>query len=243
MLSGKVSVVTGASRGIGKAVALKLASLGSAVAVVYHGNSDKAEETVREITEKYSVKAISYKADVSSYEETKELVRKIKEDFTHIDILVNNAGIVKDGLIAMMSEESFSSVIDTNLKGTFNMIRHTVPMMLRQKEGRIVNISSVSAIIGNPGQANYSASKAGIIGLTKSAAKELAAKNITVNAVAPGFIRTDMTENIGEDNPLVQMIPLKRFGKADEVADAVAFLATSSYITGEVLKVDGGIAM
>ncbi len=243
MLKAKVSVVTGSSRGIGRAVAVKLASLGSDVAVVYHGNSAKAEETVRSIIENYGVKAIAYKADVSSYDETKELVKKIKEDFSRIDILVNNAGIVKDGLIAMMSEQSFDSVIDTNLKGTFNMIRHVCPIMIREKGGRIVNISSVSAIIGNPGQANYSASKAGIIGLTKSAAKELSVKNITVNAVAPGFIRTDMTENIGEDNPLIQMIPLKRFGEAEEVAEAVAFLASSSYITGEVLKVDGGIAM
>ena len=243
MLSGKVSLVTGASRGIGKAVAIKLASLGSDVAVVYHGNSEKAEETVRNIIESFGIKAIAYKADVSSYEETKELVKKIKEDFSHVDILVNNAGIVKDGLLAMMSEESFDSVIDTNLKGTFNMIRHVCPLMIRAKGGRIINISSVSAIIGNPGQANYSASKAGVIGLTKTAAKELAAKNITVNAVAPGFIKTDMTENIGEDNPLIQMIPLRRFGEAEEVAEAVAFLASSSYITGVVLKVDGGIAM
>ena len=158
MLSGKVSLVTGASRGIGKAVAIKLASLGSDVAVVYHGNSEKAEETVRNIRESFGVKAIAYKADVSSYEETKELVKKIKEDFSHVDILVNNAGIVKDGLLAMMSEESFDSVIDTNLKGTFNMIRHVCPLMIRAKGGRIINISSVSAIIGNPGQANYSAS-------------------------------------------------------------------------------------
>lgn len=242
MLNGKVSVVTGASRGIGRAVALKLASLGSAIAVVYHGNNEKAEETVREI-ESLGVKAVSYKADVSSYEEAKELAKRIREDFSRVDILVNNAGIVKDGLIAMMSEDAFDSVIDTNLKGTFNMIRHFCPLMIRAKSGRIINISSVSGMIGNAGQANYSASKAGVIGLTKSAAKELAGKNITVNAVAPGFIRTDMTENISDDNPLVQMIPLRRFGETEEVAEAVAFLAEASYITGEVIRVDGGIAM
>ncbi len=243
MLEKKVSVVTGASRGIGKAIALKLASMGSDIAVVYRGNSEKAEETVSEIKKRYGVKALSYQADVSSFEETRKLLKRIKEDFSTVDILVNNAGIVRDALIPMMSEDAFMSVIETNLKGTFNMIRHTAPLMIRAKGGHIINISSVSGIMGNAGQANYAASKAGVIALTKAAAKELASKNIMVNAVAPGFISTDMTENIEKDNPLLNLIPLKRFGQAEEVAEAVAFLATSAYITGEVLKVDGGIAM
>ncbi len=243
MLKDKTSVVTGGARGIGLAVCHKLASLGSNVALVYHGSVEKAEAAVKEINEKYGVKAIAYRADVASWEETKELVKKVKDDFGRIDILVNNAGITKDGLVAMMSEDAFDSVIETNLKGTFNMIRHTCGLMIRQKGGAIINISSVAALVGNPGQVNYSASKAGIIGLTKSCAKELAGKAITVNAVAPGFIATDMTKDIAEDNPLVGMIPLKKMGRVEDVADAVAYLASASYITGEVLRVDGGLAM
>ena len=242
MLKDKVALITGSSRGIGKAIALLFAKEGANIAVVYHGNDKAAENTVEEITA-LGVKAKAYKADVSSFTEAKDTVKQIKEDFSRIDILVNNAGIVKDGLIAMMSEEQFSAVIDTNLKGAFNMIRHTCPIMIRQKCGNIINIASVSGIIGNPGQANYSASKAGIIGLTKTCAKELASKNILSNAIAPGFIKTDMTEEITSDNPLVSLIPLKRFGEAEEVAKAALFLAESTYITGQVLKVDGGIAM
>ncbi len=243
MLEGKVALITGGARGIGKAIALEFASNGADIAIVYHGNDDAAAGTVSEIREKYGVNAIAYKADVSSYDSAKDTVKKVKDDLERIDILVNNAGIVKDGLIAMMTEEQFTSVIDTNLKGAFNMIRHTCPIMLRQKGGCIINIASVSGIMGNAGQANYAASKAGLIGLTKSVAKELAGKNIVCNAIAPGFIATDMTENLSNDNPLFQLIPLKRFGKPEEVAKAALFLASSEYITGEVLKVDGGIAM
>jgi 3-oxoacyl-[acyl-carrier protein] reductase len=188
------------------------------------------------------VKAGAYRCDVADFEAVKETVAQIKDAFGTVHILVNNAGITRDGLVARMKEEDFDAVIDTNLKGTFNMIRHCSGLFIRNKEGCIVNVSSVSGLMGNVGQCNYAASKAGLVGLTKSAAKELASKNIRCNAVAPGFIATDMTSAQGE-NPLVEMIPLKRMGKAEEVADAVAFLVQAEYVTGEVLRIDGGIAM
>ena len=242
-ISGRNAIVTGASRGIGRATALRLASLGANIAVIYSGNEAAAAETVEKCIG-LGVKAKAYRCDVSSAEETKNAVQEIRKDFGSVEILVNNAGITKDGLIAFMKEEDFDRVIDVNLKGAFNMIRNTAALMLRSKCGRIVNISSVSGIMGNAGQANYSASKAGVIGLTKSVARELASKGITCNAVAPGFIETDMTRDIpAEDNPLLSSIPLGHMGKAEDVADAVAFLASSDYITGEVLRVDGGIAM
>ena len=242
-ISGRNAIVTGASRGIGRATALRLASLGANIAVIYSGNEAAAAETVEKCIG-LGVKAKAYRCDVSSAEETKNAVQEIRKDFGSVEILVNNAGITKDGLIAFMKEEDFDRVIDVNLKGAFNMIRNTAALMLRSKCGRIVNISSVSGIMGNAGQANYSASKAGVIGLTKSVARELASKGITCNAVAPGFIETDMTRDIpAEDNPLLSSIPLGHMGKAEDVADAVAFLVSSDYITGEVLKVDGGIAM
>ena len=242
-ISGRNAIVTGASRGIGRATALRLASLGANIAVIYSGNEAAAAETVEKCIE-LGVKAKAYRCDVSSAEETKNAVQEIRKDFGSVEILVNNAGITKDGLIAFMKEEDFDRVIDVNLKGAFNMIRNTAALMLRSKCGRIVNISSVSGIMGNAGQANYSASKAGVIGLTKSVARELASKGITCNAVAPGFIETDMTRDIpAEDNPLLSSIPLGHMGKAEDVADAVAFLVSSDYITGEILKVDGGIAM
>ena len=240
----RTAIVTGGSRGIGREVALRLAALGYDIAIVYVGDENEAAETVAECR-KAGVKAAAYVCNVASFEETKETVSQITEEFgSNIAALVNNAGITRDGLIAMMSEENWDSVISVNLKGAFNMIRHTARIFIRNKGGRIVNISSVSGLMGNAGQINYSASKAGIVGLTKSTARELAAKGVTCNAVAPGFIRTDMTKNITEDNSeLLRTIPLGRMGEASDVADAVVFLLSSPYITGEVLRVDGGIAM
>lgn len=242
MLKGKVALVTGASRGIGEAIAKKFASLGADVAVIYAGSQDKAEAVVNSCESDFGVKAKAYKCDVSDFEATKELVSKVKSDFGTVHILVNNAGITKDGLIAMMKEESFDAVIDTNLKGAFNMIRHLTGIFMRNHEGCIINISSVAGLMGNAGQVNYSASKAGLIGLTKSVAKELAPKGVRCNAIAPGFIATDMTESQA-DSPLLKMIPLGRMGETEDIAEAAAYLATAKYVTGEVLRVDGGIAM
>lgn len=242
MLKGKVALVTGGSRGIGEAIVKKFALLGADVVVIYAGSQEKAEAVASFCEKEYGVKAKAYKCDVADFEATKELVNKVKEDFGTVHILVNNAGITKDGLIAMMKEESFDSVINTNLKGAFNMIRHLTGVFMRNREGAIINISSVAGIMGNPGQANYSASKAGLIGLTKSVAKELAPRGVRCNAIAPGFIKTDMTEDQA-DSPLLNMIPLGRMGEAEDVADAAVYLATAKYVTGEVLKVDGGIAI
>lgn len=242
MLKGKVALVTGASRGIGEAIAKKFASLGADVAVIYAGSQDKAEAVVNSFESDFGVKAKAYKCDVSDFEATKELVSQVKEDFGTVHILVNNAGITKDGLIAMMKEESFDAVIDTNLKGAFNMIRHLTGIFMRNREGCIINISSVAGLMGNAGQVNYSASKAGLIGLTKSVAKELAPRGVRCNAIAPGFIATDMTESQA-DSPLLKMIPLGRMGETEDIAEAAAYLATAKYVTGEVLRVDGGIAM
>ena len=245
MLNGKVAIVTGGSRGIGAAVARELASRGADVAVLYAGNQELAERVCGECRERYGVRAGSYCCDVADFEAAKETVARIKEDFGRVDILVNNAGITRDKLLVMMKEEDFDAVLATNLKGAFNMIRACYSGFIRKRSGRIINISSVSGIMGNAGQANYSASKAGLIGLTKSVARELASRNVTCNAVAPGFIQTDMTENIGEDNTLRSMIPLGRMGKPEDIAAAVAFLASdaAAYITGEVLRVDGGLAI
>ena len=242
MFEGKTAIITGASRGIGRAVALKLASLGADIAVIYAGNTEAAMQSVSECTT-FGVKAAAYRCNVASPEDVKKTVSEVKKDFGSVHILVNNAGITRDGLIAMMSEDAWDEVMDTNLKGAYLMIRAVCPLMLRAKEGRIINISSVSGLMGNAGQANYAASKAGLIGLTKSVARELASKGITCNAVAPGFIQSDMTKDIKEDNPLLASIPLRRTGRAEDVASAVAFLASSSYITGEVIRVDGGLAM
>lgn len=241
MLTGKVALVTGGSRGIGAAIARKLASMGANVAVIYAGNQ-QAAETVCSQCREYSVVAKAYRCDVSSFDQVKETVAAVKTDFGTIHILVNNAGITKDGLLAMMKEDSFDTVLDTNLKGAFHMIRHCAGIFLRNREGCIINISSVSGLMGNAGQCNYSASKAGLIGLTKSVAKELAPKGIRCNAIAPGFIRTDMTD-AQTDNPLVNLIPLGTMGEAEDVAEAAAYLVTAKYVTGEVLRVDGGIAM
>lgn len=244
MLKGKTAIITGGSRGIGAAVTEKLASLGADVAVIYAGNAALAEEVCQKCTDKYGVRAACYKCDVSDFAQCKDTVAQIKADFGTVNILVNNAGITRDGLIAMMKEEDFDSVIAANLKGAFNMIRHCTGIFMRNRSGRIVNISSVSGMIGNAGQVNYSASKAGIIGLTKSVARELASRGVTCNAVAPGFIATDMTRALPTDmEEIAAGIPLGRVGSPEDVADAVAFLVNADYITGEVIRVDGGIAM
>lgn len=242
MLKGKNAIVTGGSRGIGEAIAYKLASLGANIAVIYAGNTEAAESVCEKCKKEYGVEAKAYQCDVSDFSAVKETVAKIKADFGTAHILVNNAGITRDGLLAMMKEEDIDSVLDTNLKGAFNMIRHITGLFIRNREGCIINITSVAGLMGNAGQCNYAASKAGLIGLTKSAAKELAPKGIRCNAVAPGFIATDMTGN-QTDNPLLGMIPLGTMGETEDVAEAVAYLATAKYVTGEVLRVDGGIAM
>lgn len=243
MIQGKTAIVTGGSRGIGAATAKKLASLGANIAVIYAGN-EAAANAVCEECRAHGVKAEAFQCDVADFAQTKETVALIKEAFGTVDILINCVGITRDKLLAMMREDDFDAVIATNLKGTWNMIRQCCGIFIRNKGGSIVNVSSVVGLTGNAGQSNYSASKAGIIGLTKSTAKELAAKNIRCNAVAPGFIATDMTKDLGgEDSPWLKMIPLARAGEAEEVAEAIVFLADAAYITGEVLRVDGGMAM
>lgn len=242
MLKGKTAVVTGGSRGIGEAIAYKLASMGANVAVIYAGNASAAETVCEKCRQEYSVEAKAYRCNVADFSAAKETTAKIKADFGSAQILVNNAGITRDGLLALMKEEDFDAVLATNLKGAFNMIRHMTGLFIRAREGAIVNITSVAGMMGNAGQCNYSASKAGLIGLTKSLAKELAPKGIRCNAVAPGFIETDMTGNQAA-NPLLNLVPLGKMGKPDDVADAVAYLVTANYVTGEVLRVDGGIAM
>lgn len=246
MLEGKTAVVTGASRGIGRAIALELAKRGAEVIVNYNGSKEAAEAVVREITDAGG-HAQSIQCDVSDYAACERFIRDVVDRFQKIDILVNNAGITRDTLLMKMSEEEFDAVLCTNLKGTFHTMRFVSRQMLRQKSGRIVNIASVVGLAGNAGQANYAASKAGVIGLTKSAAKELAGRSITVNAVAPGFIETDMTQSLGEqvkERALMQ-IPMGRFGSAQDVAQAVGFLVSeeSAYITGQVICVDGGMLM
>lgn len=245
-LKGKTAVVTGASRGIGKAIALKLAELGANIVINYRSSSNSVEELIKEIEAKGS-KAIAVQGDVSVFAEAENMMKKAVEAFGSLDILVNNAGITKDGLILRMKEEDFDKVIEVNLKGAFNCIRHATPIMMKQKSGKIINISSVVGVSGNAGQVNYSAAKAGIIGMTKSAARELASRGINVNAVAPGFIQTDMTEILSDkvkENTL-NNIPLKKFGTAQDVANLVSFLASPSadYITGQVINVDGGMVM
>ena len=230
--------------GSAAAVVKQFASQGADVAVVYAGNQELAEALCAQCVADYGVKAIAYRCDVADFAAVKDTVNQVKKDFGSVDILVNNAGITQDGLLAMMKEEAFDRVLDVDLKGAFHFIRHCTGLFLRKKAGAIINVASVSGLIGNAGQANYSAAKAGLIGLTKAVAKELAPKGITCNAVAPGFVATDMTKDLeGQDNVLLAAIPLGRMGQPEEVAEAVAFLARSPYITGEVLRVDGGIAM
>ena len=243
MLKGRTAVITGGSRGIGAAIAKKFASLGADIAIIDYGNPDVAEET-RKSLEEMGVKAQAYLCDVTDGEKCKEAVKSILDEFGGIDILVNNAGITRDNLLVMMEESDFDAVINTNLKGCFNMIKACGRTFIKKKYGKIINISSISGLIGLPGQANYSASKAGVIGLTKAVAKELAGKNVCCNAIAPGFIMTDMTKDLDTEAYLAS-IPMKKLGTPEDVAKAAAFLAgdMSDYITGEVIRVDGGIAM
>lgn len=246
MLTGKVALVTGAGRGIGRQIALTLAEYGADVIVNYNGSKEKAEEVVREI-EAMGRKAAAVQCTVADFEACGKMVDEMLAEFGHIDILVNNAGITKDNLLIKMSESDFDAVIGTNLKGTFNMMKHMYRPFLKQKAGRIINLSSVTGVLGNAGQANYAASKAGVIGLTKSVAKELAGRSITVNAVAPGYIDTDMTQAMTEaaKELVLSQIPLKRAGTPKDIAETVAFLASdkASYITGQVISVDGGMAI
>ena len=244
MLKDKVMIVTGASGGIGTAICEKLASEGAQLAMLYRGNREAAESLAAALTERFGVQARCYRCELSDFSESGRIAAEIRKDFGRVDCLVNNAGITRDRLILTMREEDYDAVLDTNLKGAFNMIRHVSPLLLRNRGGHIVNISSVSGLFGNAGQSNYSASKAGLIGLTKAVARELAPKGIFCNAVAPGFIETKMTAEPSErERALIDSIPLRRMGRAEEVAEAVAFLLGSSYITGETLRVDGGIAM
>lgn len=242
MLKGKTAVVTGGAKGIGKAIAVKFAQEGCNIVLNYRSRLD--DEVVKEI-EGYGVECFAIKGDVSNFEDAEKLIKGAKEKFGSVDVLVNNAGITKDGLLMRMSEGDFDSVINTNLKGCFNTIRHASNVMLKQKSGAIINMASVVGEIGNVGQANYAASKAGVIGLTKSTARELASRGITCNAIAPGFIETDMTAVLSDEikSTMSANIPLKRFGNVEDVAQAAVFLAKSRYITGQVINVDGGMVM
>ncbi|MDF2927669.1 MAG: 3-oxoacyl-ACP reductase [Paenibacillaceae bacterium] len=246
MLEGKVALVTGASRGIGRAIALELAKAGADVAVNYAGSEQAAEDVVQAI-QALGRRAFKIKADVGVAAEADQMVSRVIEAYERIDILVNNAGITRDNLIMRMKEDEFDQVINTNLKGVFNCVKAVTRPMMKQRSGRIINISSVVGALGNPGQANYVAAKAGVIGLTKAAARELAPRGITVNAVAPGFIATDMTDKLSEEQKaaLLPQIPLSRMGQPEEIAKAVRFLASddASYLTGQTLHVDGGMYM
>ena len=246
MTGKRVALVTGASRGIGRAIALRLAAEGCYVVINYNGSKEKAEEVQQEILQAGG-QAHVYQCNVADFQACGEMFKDTISKMGHLDILVNNAGITKDGLLMGMSEEDFSKVVDTNLKGTFYCIRHAARTMIKQKKGRIINLSSIVGISGNAGQANYAASKAGVIGLTKSAAKELASRGITVNAIAPGFICTDMTQVLPEQvkETIWAQIPMGGFGDPQDVAAAAAFFASeeAGYITGQVLMVDGGMAM
>ncbi|WZL74810.1 3-oxoacyl-[acyl-carrier-protein] reductase [Clostridiaceae bacterium 35-E11] len=245
-LSGKTAIITGGSRGIGKAIALKLAELGANVVVNYTSNPQKAEEVVKAV-KNMGRDALALKADVSNSEEVQMFMKEVEKHFDTIDILINNAGITKDTLLMKMKEDDWDQVVAINLKGTYNCTKAVIRKMMKQKEGKIVNIASVVGIMGNAGQANYAASKAGIVGFTKSVAKELGSRGINVNAVAPGFIETDMTDALSDEvkENLMAQIPLKQLGKPEDVANVVGFLCTdaANYITGQVLNVDGGMVM
>lgn len=245
-LNGKVVLITGGSRGIGKAIAIKLASYKANIVINYTSNKEHALKVKEEI-ESYGVKSIVIKCDVSKSDEVNNMIEEVVKEFGQIDILVNNAGITRDGLLMRMKEEDFDSVIDINLKGVFNCTKSATKYMMKKRYGKIINISSVVGLIGNAGQANYCASKAGVIGLTKSSARELASRNINVNAIAPGFIDTDMTSVLNENlkETMLKNIPQNRFGSPEDVANLVLFLASdmSSYITGQIINVDGGMVM
>lgn len=246
MLEGKAALVTGASRGIGRAIAISLAEAGADVAVNYSGSEQAAEEVVRHI-ESLGRRAFKVKADVASSAQVEEMVKQVLDQFGKLDILVNNAGITRDNLIMRMKEEEFDQVMNTNLKGVFNCVKAVTRPMMKQRSGKIINISSVVGVLGNAGQANYVAAKAGVIGLTKSAARELASRNIAVNAVAPGFIETDMTDKLTPEQrgQMLQQIPAARLGKPEDIARVVRFLASddSAYMTGQTIHVDGGMYM
>ncbi|ANB60370.1 3-oxoacyl-[acyl-carrier-protein] reductase [Anoxybacteroides amylolyticum] len=246
MLQEKVALVTGASRGIGRAIALELARHGAKVAVNYAGSEAKAKEVVEEI-EQMGGEAFAVQANVASSEAVEQMVKEVIERFGRIDILVNNAGITRDNLLMRMKEEEWDDVINTNLKGVFHCTKAVTRPMMKQRFGRIVNIASIVGVSGNPGQANYVAAKAGVIGFTKTAAKELASRNITVNAIAPGFITTDMTDRLSEDvrAEMLRQIPLARFGEPEDIAKVVSFLVSdaANYITGQTIHVDGGMVM
>ncbi|MBB5172112.1 3-oxoacyl-[acyl-carrier-protein] reductase [Texcoconibacillus texcoconensis] len=246
MLKGQTALVTGASRGIGRAIAIALANQGANIAVNYAGNEEKANAVVDELKE-LGVNAMAIRANVADEEDVQSMVKETVSHFGSLDILINNAGITKDGLLMRMKSEDFDTVVDTNLKGAFHCAKAVSRQMMKQRSGRIINISSVVGVLGNPGQANYVASKAGVLGLTKSLARELANRNILVNAVAPGFIDTDMTESLDEETreQLLAQIPLNQLGKPENVADVVTFLCGSgaNYMTGQTLHVDGGMVM
>lgn len=246
MLTGKIAIVTGASRGIGRQIAKTLAEQGAAVIVNYCGSELAANETVEQITASGGT-AKAYQADVSDYTQAADMMNDVVKEYGRIDILINNAGITRDNLILKMNDEDFMKVINTNLTGTFNCVKHASKIMLKQKYGRIVNMASIVGIYGNAGQANYAASKAGVIGMTKSVAKELGSRNITVNAIAPGYIGTDMTDSLPDaaKEKITSAIAMKRMGTVEDVANLAAFLASdnASYITGQVIGVDGGMSI
>lgn len=246
MLEGKIALVTGGSRGIGKAIALALAENGATVIINYCGSEEAAKQTADEITGKGGT-AHLLQGDVSDSAQVEKMFSYIGENFKRLDILINNAGITRDNLILKMTDEEFNRVIDTNLRGVFYCLKQASRMMLKQRYGKIVNISSISGVHGNPGQVNYSAAKAGVIGMTKTLAKELASRSINVNAIAPGYINTDMTAGLKEEfkAKALETIPLKRFGEGSDIAEAAVFLASdkASYITGQVLSVDGGMGI
>lgn len=245
-LTGKTAIVTGGARGIGRAIAMTLAAAGANIVINYSSSSKAADEVVEE-ARKLGVKALAFKADVSKDEEIENLVKQVLNDFGSIDILVNNAGITRDNLLIRMSEKDFMDVIDTNLKGAFICTKHVSKVMMKQRAGKIINIASVVGVMGNAGQSNYSASKAGLIGFTKSIAKEIAKRGINVNAVAPGYIQTDMTASLPDKvkEEFLNGIPLSRAGMPQDVANAVLFLSSeySDYITGQVINIDGGMVM
>ncbi|MBR7552849.1 3-oxoacyl-[acyl-carrier-protein] reductase [Allobacillus sp. GCM10007491] len=246
MFKGKSALVTGASRGIGRAIALKLGENGANVVVNYSGSKDKAEAVVEEI-KSFGQEAIAVQANVADTDDVKRLVKETIDTFGSLDILVNNAGITRDNLLMRMKEEEFDQVIDTNLKGVFNCTKAVTRQMMKQRAGKIINIASIVGVSGNPGQVNYVAAKAGVIGMTKSVAKELATRNVHVNAVAPGFISTEMTDELTDDQKqnMYDMIPLNRLGEPEDVANVVKFLASSEsdYMTGQTIHVDGGMVM